>query len=290
MKLFLYIIFIIFLLIGLLFLNKKIQLKYNDLSVNNFRLYIECVLINLASLLFGKNYFSFSIYLVAIIMIYLVYLTKGFKDISEEDKRISESAKYFVTHLVFIIFINIPVFFISGLKIIGYTCLSGFALLIIFTIETLMFVKKEEAYKIMTQEEISSLFPNYDINKLYQALFNTLVFIKNNYMNFRNDLNKDYLGNELFNEYDLKEKNNIAKAQKEIYEEFLYVSASLVDYKKDTNSFKVELVLSYKDYVIDLDGRVLEGTPQFPHRYTYLIDFKYTDKVIIENEKLVKSI
>ena len=81
MKLFLYIIFITCLLVGLFFLNKKIQLKYNDFSVNNFRLYIECVLINLASLLFGKNYFSFSIYLVAIIMIYLVYLTKGFKEI-----------------------------------------------------------------------------------------------------------------------------------------------------------------------------------------------------------------
>ena len=290
MKLFFYIIYIVFLLIGLFFLNKKMNLKYNDFSINNFGIYVECIFINLSSLLFGKNYFSFSVYLVAIIMIYLYYLKKGLKNITDEDKRVVETFKHFVKHFIFILLINIPIYFISNLKIIGYTFFSIVFILVIILADTLLSIKKKEGYKVMSQEEIFKLFPNYDINNLYNSLYNTYVFIKNNYMNSRNNLNKDYLSNELFNEYDLKEKNNIAKSQKEIYEEFLYVSASLVEYKKDTNSFKVELVLSYKDYVIDLNGRVLEGTPQFPHRYTYLIDFKYTDKVIIENEKLIKSI
>ena len=290
MKLFFYIIYIVFLLIELLFLNKKMNLKYNDFSINNFGIYVECIFINLSSLLFWNNNFSFSVYLVAIIMIYLYYLKKDLKDITDEDKRVVETFKHFVKHFIFILLINIPIYFISNLKIIGYTFFSIVFILVIILADTLLSIKKKEGYKVMSQEEIFKLFPNYDINNLYNSLYNTYVFIKNNYMNSRNNLNKDYLSNELFNEYDLKEKNNIAKSQKEIYEEFLYVSASLVEYKKDTNSFKVELVLSYKDYVIDLNGRVLEGTPQFPHRYTYLIDFKYTDKVIIENEKLIKSI
>ena len=290
MKLFLYIIYIVFLLIGLFFLNKKMNLKYNDFSINNFGIYVECLFINISGLLFGKNYFSFSVYLIAIIMIYLYFLKKGIKEINDEDKRVVETFKHFIKHFIFILLINIPIYFISSLKIIGYTFFSIVCISVVILVDTLLSIKKKEEYKVMSQEEIFKLFPNYNINNLFHSLYNTYVFIKNNYMNSRNDLNKDYLGNELFNEYDLKEKNNIAKAQKEIYEEFLYVSASLVEYKKDTNSFKVELVLSYKEYVIDLNGRVLEGTPQFPHRYTYLIDFKYTDKIIIENEKLIKSI
>ncbi len=290
MKLFFYIIFIICLLIGLFFLNKRINLKYNDFSINNFKIYIECLLINLSSLLFGKNYFSFSIYLVAIIMIYLVYLTKGFKDINEEETRVSLSVKYFASHLVFVILVSIPIFFISGLYIIGYTCLSAFILLLIFAFETLMVAKKDDTYKIMTQEEINKLFPNYDINKLYQALFNTLVFIKNNYMNGNSDLSKDYLSEELFNEYKNKEKENISKSQKEMFEEFTYVSGNLIKYDKNTNTFKVELLYSYKNYVIDLNGRVLSGTPQFPHRYTYVIEFIYTNKIIIKEEKLYNTI
>ena len=291
MKLFLYIIFITCLLAGLFFLNKKIQLKYNDFSVNNFRLYIECVLINLASLFFGKNYFSFSIYLVAIIMIYLVYLTKGFNEIKEEDERVSESAKFFVTHLIFVLLINIPIFFISGLKIIGYTCLSAFGLLLVFAFETLMVVKEEETYNIMTQEEINKLFPNYDINKLYQALFNTLVFIKNNYMNGNADVCKDYLGEELFNEYKLKESENVSKKQKEVFEEFNYSSGNLVAYDSITNKFTVELTYSFKNHIADINtGRVLAGTPMFPKKNTYLIEFIYTNKVIVISEKLVNSI
>ena len=291
MKLFIYIIFIICLLVGLFFLNRKIKLKYNDFSVNNFRLYIECVLINLASLLFGKNYFSFSIYLVAVIMIYLVYLTKGFKEINDEDERVSKSAKYFVTHLVFIILINIPIYFISGLKIIGFTCLSAFFLLVIFALETLICVKKENTYKIMSQDEISKLFPNYDINKLYIALFNTLVFIKNNYMNNNTDLCKDYLGETLFNEYKAKENENVSKKQKEVFEEFLYSSGNLVAYDSTTNKFTVELTYSFKNHVADIEtGRVLSGTPQFPKRNTYVIEMIYKEKVIIVSEKLHKSI
>lgn len=291
MKLFLYIIFITCLLVGLFFLNKKIQLKYNDFSVNNFRLYIECVLINLASLFFGKNYFSFSIYLVAIIMIYLIYLTKGFKEIKEEDERVSKSAKFFVTHLIFVLLINIPIFFISGLKIVGFTCLSAFFLLVIFALETLIYVKKEESYKIMTSEEISKLFPNYDINKLYIALFNTLVFIKNNYMNTNTDLSKEYLGEALFNEYKLKESENVSKKQKEVFEEFNYSSGNLVAYDSITNKFTVELTYSFKNHIADINtGRVLFGTPMFPKKNTYLIEFIYTNKVIVISEKLVNSI
>ena len=291
MKSIFYIICIIGILIGLYFFNKKIKLNYKKFTVDNFNLYLECIFINLFSLFFGKNYFSFSIYIVAIIMIYLVYLTKGFKDINEEEKRVSESAKYFVTHFVFIIFISIPVFFISGLKIIGYTCLSAFFLLVIYALEILVYVKKEESYKIMTQDEISRLFPNYDINKLYQALFNTLVFIKNNYMNGNTDLCKDYLGKELFNEYKLKESENVSKKQKEVFEEFNYSSGNLVAYDKNTNKFTVELTYSFKNHIADINtGRVLAGTPMFPKKNTYLIEFIYTDKVIVISEKLYKSI
>ena len=291
MKSLFYIICIIGVLIGLYFFNRKIKLNYKKFTVDNFNLYLECIFINLFSLFFGKNYFSFSIYIVAIIMIYLVYLTKGFKDINEEEKRVSESAKYFVTHFVFIIFISIPVFFISGLKIIGYTCLSAFFLLVIYALEILVYVKKEESYKIMTQDEISRLFPNYDINKLYQALFNTLVFIKNNYMNGNTDLCKDYLGEELFNEYKLKESENVSKKQKEVFEEFNYSSGNLVAYDSTTNKFTVELTYSFKNHIADINtGRVLAGTPMFPKKNTYLIEFIYTDKVIVISEKLYKSI
>lgn len=291
MKSIFYIICIIGILIGLYFLNKKIKLNYKKFTVDNFNLYLECIFINLFSLFFGKNYFSFSIYIVAIIMIYLVYLTKEFKDINEEEKRVSESAKYFVTHFVFIIFISIPIFFISGLKIIGYTCLSAFFLLVIYALEILVYLKKEESYKIMTQDEISKLFPNYDINKLYQALFNTLVFVKNNYMNGNTDLCKDYLGEELFSEYKLKENENVSKKKKEVFEEFNYSSGNLVAYDSTTNKFTVELTYSFKNHIADINtGRVLAGTPMFPKKNTYLIEFIYTNKVIVISEKLYKSI
>jgi hypothetical protein len=101
---------------------------------------------------------------------------------------------------------------------------------------------------------------------------------------------KDYLNEDLFNEYKNKENENIAKSQKEMFEEFTYVGGNLIEYDKSTNTFKVELIYSYKNYVIDLNGRVLSGTPQFPHRYTYVIEFIYTNKIIIKEEKLYNTI
>ena len=290
MKSFFYIICIIGIITGLYFYNKKIKLNYKDFSVNNFNLYLECIALNIISLFFGKDYFSFSIYLVALIMIYLVYLKKDIRDIDNEEKRVKETFTYFSKHFIFIIFLNIPVFFISGLLILGYTFFSLVILSVIILMDTLNIIKKKETYKVMTQVEISNLFPNYDINNLYNAAFNTLVFIKTNYMNSRTDLNKDYLSEELFNKYKLKENENIAKSQKEMFEEFNYVSGNLVEYDKSTNTFKVEFIYSFKNYVIDLNGRVLSGTPQFPHRYTYVIEFKYDNKIIVLNEKLYNTI
>ena len=291
MRLAIYIIYIIGLLIGLFFLNQKINLNYKDFSINNLKIYLECLLINLTSLLYGKNYFSFSIYLVAIIMIYLYYLKKDIKSIPDEDKKVRLTAEHFVKHFIIIVLINIPVFFISNLKIIGYTFFSIVAILVIICLDTMIVIKKKETYTLKTPEEIQTLFPNYDINNLYNALYNTVASIKNNYMNNKIDDSINNLSEEIYNEYKLKEKNNIAKKQKELFEELNYVSGGLINYDETTKTFKVELVYSYKNYTVDINtGNVLSGTAMFPKRCTYVIEFIYTDKVIIKSEKLVNSI
>ena len=291
MRLAIYIIYIMGLLIGLFFLNQKINLKYKDFSINNLKIYLECLLINLTSLIYGKNYFSFSIYLVAIIMIYLYYLKKDIKSIPDEDKKVRLTAVHFVKHFIIIVLINIPVFFISNLKIIGYTFFSIVAILVIICLDTMIVIKKKETYTLKTPEEIQTLFPNYDINNLYNALYNTVASIKNNYMNNKVDDSINNLSEEIYNEYKLKEKNNIAKKQKELFEELNYVSGGLINYDETTKTFKVELVYSYKNYTVDINtGNVLSGTAMFPKRCTYVIEFIYTDKVIIKSEKLVNSI
>lgn len=291
MRLAIYIIYIIGLLIGLFFLNQKINLNYKDFSINNLKIYLECLLINLTSLIYGKNYFSFSIYLVAIIMIYLYYLKKDIKSIPDEDKKVRLTAEHFVKHFIIIVLINIPVFFISNLKIIGYTFFSIVAILVIICLDTMIVIKKKETYTLKTPEEIQTLFPNYDINNLYNALYNTVASIKNNYMNNKVDDSINNLSEEIYNEYKLKEKNNIAKKQKELFEELNYVSGGLINYDEITKTFKVELVYSYKNYTVDINtGNVLSGTAMFPKRCTYVIEFIYTDKVIIKSEKLVNSI
>ena len=291
MRLAIYIIYIIGLLIGLFFLNQKINLNYKDFSIDNLKIYLECLLINLTSLLYGKNYFSFSIYLVAIIMIYLYYLKKDIKSIPDEDKKVRLTAEHFVKHFIIIVLINIPVFFISNLKIIGYTFFSIVAILVIICLDTMIVIKKKETYTLKTPEEIQTLFPNYDINNLYNALYNTVASIKNNYMNNKIDDSINNLSEEIYNEYKLKEKNNIAKKQKELFEELNYVSGGLINYDETTKTFKVELVYSYKNYTVDINtGNVLSGTAMFPKRCTYVIEFIYTDKVIIKSEKLVNSI
>ena len=90
-------------------------------------------------------------------------------------------------------------------------------------------------------------------------------------MNNLIDNSKENLSDDLYNLYKQKERDNVAKSQKEIFESIAYVSANLIDI--DDGKFKVELVYSYKNYVIDIaTGRVLSGTPQFPKRYTYVID------------------
>ena len=289
MKSIVYIICIIGLLIGAYFYNKKINLNYRNFTINNFNLYLECVAINIFSLFFGKDYFSFSIYLIALIMIYLVYLSKDIRSINDENKRVKETFTYFSTHFVFIVFLNIPVFFISGLMILAYTFFSLVILSVIILLDTLNIIKKKESYKLMTEEEIDSLFPGYDINNLYRAVFNTIYSVKNNYMNNLIDNSKENLSDDLYNLYKQKERDNVSKSQKETFESIAYVSANLIDI--NDGKFKVELVYSYKNYVIDIaTGRVLSGTPQFPKRYTYVIDFEFKDKVIICGEKLIKSI
>lgn len=293
MNLFMYIIFITFLLIGLFFLNKKINLDYKNFSIKNYRLYVECILINLLSLLFGKNYFSLSVYLVAIIMIYLIYLTKCYKEIKEEDIRVAKSAKYFATHMSFILLLNIPIYFISGLKIIGFTCLSALALLIIFALETLVCVKREEGYKLKTPEEISKLFPNYDINNLYKMCFDTFITIENNLTTHTIDNIKTYLEEVMYNSYKEEQTNYLNKNEKHVLIDPTYVSGCLIEYKKEGNvqEFVTEIIFNAIEYTVNLEtGTITSGSTTKVKKYTFILTFNYENNILkLANKKRYKE-
>lgn len=288
MRLFLYVVLMTILVIVMYLENKKQKLDYKNHPFRSKVIIPEGFIIILISACFGKNYFSFSLYLVGVLAIYIYYLTTNIKSLPEEE-RVKETALYFIKMSIFIFLLDIPIYFISNLKFIGYTFFSFVFIMVLIFMDTMYYFDKTEKYKLMNPEEISKLFPGYDINNLYRALYNTIHDIKVGYMNNKIDDFKSNLSDNLYNLYKQKEKDNIAKSQKDIYEEIAFVSSGLIDY--DNGIFKVELVYSYKNYTIDItSGRVLSGTPQFPKRCTYVIEFKYTDKIIILNEKLVNSI
>lgn len=288
MRLFLYILLMTTLIVVIYFENKRNKIDYKNKPFKNKVIVLEGLIILFISACFGKNYFSFSLYLLLVLGIYIYYLTTNIKSLPEEE-RVKETVTYFVKTFIFVFILDIPVFFISNLKFIGYTFFSFVFIMTLICIDTLYGIEKREKYKFMTQDEISKLFPNYDINNLYRTLYNTIHDIKVNYMNYKVDNSKLNLSENLYNLLKQKERDNIAKTLKEVYESITYVSAGLIDYSN--NVFKVELVYSYKNYTIDItSGRVVSGTPQFPKRCTYVYEFKYTDRIIILSEKLVNSI
>ena len=293
MDLFLYILLTSILLVGIFFFNKKINLNYKNFGINNFKLYLECILINLSSLCFGKNYFSFSVYLVAIIMIYLVYLTKGYNEIKEENIRVAKSAKYFATHFIFILLLNFPICFISGLKIIGFTFLSALALLVIFALETLVCVKREEGYKLKTPEEISKLFPNYDINNLYKMCFDTFITIEKNLTTHTIDNIKTYLEEAMYNSYKEEETSYLNKNEKHVLIDPTYVSGGLIDYKVDgtIQVFEIELVFNAIEYTVNLEtGTITSGSTTRVKKCTFVLTYNYENNVLkLANKKKYKE-
>ena len=290
MKILTFIIVLIAFLVLFFFFNKKNKVDYFKFDFKNKYLICEALMILIIGFFFGKNYFSFSCYVLSIICFYFLFISTDIKEKNEEE-RTKETAIFFIKKFIIIFLLNIPIYFISNLKIIGYTFFSLVAILVIILIDTMYGIKKKEIYTLKTPEEIQALFPNYDINNLYNALYSVITSIKTNYMNSKVDDSIYNLSEDLYNEYKTKEKNNIAKKQKELFEDLTYVSCALVDYDTNTKVFKAELVYSYRNYVVDINtGNVLAGTPMFPKRYTFLVDFKYTDKVIVLKEKQVNVI
>ena len=288
MRLFLYIVLMTILVIVMYLENKRNKLDYKNNPFKSKVIIPEGLIIILISACFGKNYFSFSLYLIGVLAIYIQYLTTNIKSLPEEE-RVKETTLYFVKAFILVFFLDIPVFFISNLKILGFTFFSFVFIMSLICIDTMYGINKREKYKLLTNEEISKLFPGYDMNNLYRALYNTVHDVKVGYMNNKTDDYKSNLSDDLYNLYKQKEKDNIAKSQKEVFESIAFVSSGLIDF--NDGIFKVELVYSFKNYIIDItSGRVLNGTPQFPKRCTFVYEFKYTDKVILLSEKLVNSI
>ena len=123
MRLFLYIVLITILVVVMYLENKKQKIDYKNHPFKSKVIIPEGLIIILISAFFGKNYFSFSLYLIGVLAIYIQYLTTNIKSLPEEE-RVKETALYFVKAFVLIFILDIPVYFISNLKFIGYTFFS----------------------------------------------------------------------------------------------------------------------------------------------------------------------
>ena len=90
--------------------NKRNKLDYKNNPFKSKVIIPEGLIIILISACFGKNYFSFSLYLIGVLAIYIQYLTTNIKSLPEEE-RVKETTLYFVKAFILVFFLDIPVFF-----------------------------------------------------------------------------------------------------------------------------------------------------------------------------------
>lgn len=170
-----------------------------------------------------------------------------------------------------IVFILISVFAILALSIFAIPFL-----IVMF----IAYIKSKDKIKNIISEDVSEEilkeFNIEDIEKLKWDLYNNFVEIQRSWMNFNYNNLKSLTTDELYNQYKSQLEVLELKGDKNVMERFEYVDSKIVSIEKIGNKENLKLMLNVKmyDYILNKEGKVIQGDKNRRIDITYIIHFE----------------
>lgn len=141
-------------------------------------------------------------------------------------------------------------------------------------------------YQDLTTEEIFKLDPNINTEELKQLTFDIYKKVQEGWMNFDYNILRQYLTDEMYNMYESQLKVLKAKHQKNMIEDIKFIGAKIIDISTENNieKIKVYLQVATKDYVVDVNNKVVRGNKNIRNKMEYIITLNKN----IEKENIKK--
>ena len=132
---------------------------------------------------------------------------------------------------------------------------------------------KTKTIKKLTQEEINNIDSSINVEEIKKNTFDLYKNVQIAWMEFDYDKLREYLSDELYNNYKMQLETLKLKNGKNIMENITFHSADITDIRKTENleTITVMLTISMKDYVVDKNNAVIRGNKFATTTITYLI-------------------
>lgn len=132
---------------------------------------------------------------------------------------------------------------------------------------------------------IKKSLPHFSKKEFLDKVYNDFIKLQNAWMNFNYNEMKPLLSDELFNTYKSQLKVLELKKQKNIMRDFTHHSCEIVDFSNENgiSTIKVILMISFFDYVVDQNNRIVRGNNR------YRVKNKYELIYVMKNKKSISG-
>lgn len=140
--------------------------------------------------------------------------------------------------------------------------------------------------KLMTQDEVDQIDKTIKIDELMDYTFDLFVKVQKAWMDFKYDDLRNYLSDELFNNYKMQLETLELEMGKNIMDDFKYIDGGVVSVKKNdlTEEVIVKLHVTMKDYLINTtDNSIKNGDPNKTMDINYFITLERSIRSEIHN-------
>ena len=136
-------------------------------------------------------------------------------------------------------------------------------------------VEKETITKTITEDEIKAIIPDFNKQAFLNKVYQMFIDVQNAWMNFDYDVLRKNLTDELYNTYTSQLKALEALNQKNVMEDFHKISIDISDFNYTNDSFtiKVELIVSFFDFVVNKNNQIMRGTNNRKNTNHYELTF-----------------
>ena len=142
------------------------------------------------------------------------------------------------------------------------------------------------ATTLMSQDEIDKIDNTIKIDELMDYTFDLFVKVQKAWTDFKYDELRNYLSDELFNNYKMQLETLELEMGKNIMDDFKYIDGGVVSVKKNdlTEEVIVKLHVTMKDYIINTtDNSIKNGDPNKTMDINYFITLERSIRSEIHN-------
>ncbi len=144
-------------------------------------------------------------------------------------------------------------------------CIFSFGLVAVLSffnyICVLMWIVGDKKVNVLTEEEIIKIDSTIDYDKFINQLFEIYKNVQIGWMNFDYEKLREFLSDELYNQYKMQLDILKVKNQKNIMNDIKFKLGGIVsiDKKDTTETIVAFLQVSMYDYIVDHSGKVVRG-------------------------------